>query len=271
MNKFKLLTTIAFILLCSKTSFSQAQEEKNRAAAQATNPLAYVTKLQFQPIFTFYDNGGKQSSFFTRIVKASKTIGLPFIKSNNPDKYYTLYRLEAPIISQTITDKASKLNATGNGDFILLDVIARKTSWGMAGIGPGVLIPLASPETLGLGKWCAGPIGIVSYTKIKKMQLALLAQQFFSFSGDPDRKDQNFMYFQPQIVKLFNNGYFMQSYPIIKLDWKNDKYTVPINLFFGKAFAKDRSMFIGPQYVLDGPASVKNSWAIMLNINTMFQ
>ncbi|MGG7034839.1 MAG: hypothetical protein ACI7YS_06540 [Flavobacterium sp.] len=150
-----------------------------------------------------------------------------------------------------------------------MDVIVLKTKWGQTGLGPGILIPLANPETLGTGKWCAGPIGIIVYTKIPKLQLAALAQQFYSFGGDENRADQNFMYFQPQITKLFNKGYFLQTFPIMKLDWENKKHSIPVNLMFGKAFAKNNSMFIGPQYIVSG--SNENSWSIMLNINTMFE
>lgn len=257
------------VSLCPIVLFSQEEkDEKTIAASKATNPLAFVTKLQFQPNFTFFDGGGKQLSFISRIVQPSASLGLPFIKSKNPDKFYTLYRLEAPIVSQTVTDKASPFNATGLGDLILLDVVTVKTKWGQAGFGPGVLMPTASTPTLGFGKWCAGPIGIVVYSKIKKLQLGLLAQQFYSFAGDSNRADQNFMYLQPQIIKLFDKGYFIQTFPIMKLDWKNHTYTVPVNLMFGKAFAKDRSMFIGPQYVTNG--STQGAWTIQFNINTMF-
>ncbi|MGG7034838.1 MAG: hypothetical protein ACI7YS_06535 [Flavobacterium sp.] len=38
-------------------------EEKNTAAANAINPLANITRLQFQPIFTFTDDGARQLSF----------------------------------------------------------------------------------------------------------------------------------------------------------------------------------------------------------------
>ncbi|ESU30065.1 hypothetical protein FLJC2902T_05580 [Flavobacterium limnosediminis JC2902] len=267
--------SLLFLLLglwCSTESFSQVkEEEKSSGAALATNPLAYVTKLQFQPNFTFLDNGGKQFAIFNRIIRPSKSLGLPFIKSKNPDKFYTIYRLEAPIISKTVTDQASNFNATGTDDFILLDAIALKRNWGIAGVGGGVLIPLGSPNTLSFGKWCAGPTGVVIYNKVPKLQLVMLVQQFFSFAGNSDRPDQNFMYFQPQVTKLFPNGYFIQTFPIMKFDWENDKFTIPVNLMFGKAFAKDRSMFLGPQYVVNGPAGIKDSWAIMFNINTMFQ
>jgi len=267
--KFKLITsTLLCTVLISSTAFSQVTKtEENIAAAKAVNPLAYVTKLQFQPVFTFIGTGGKQLALFSRIVQPSKSIGLPFIKSKSPH-WYTLYRLEAPLISQTVSDNASKFNATGTGDFIVLDAITYRAKWGQVGVGPALLIPLASPQTLGTGKWCAGPTAIVVYTKIPKLQLAFLVQQFFSFSGDPQRPGQNFMYFQPQITKLFDKGLFLQTFPIMKLDWKNDKYNIPVNLLLGKAFAKDRSMYLGPQYVVSG--ALKDTWSIFFNINTMF-
>ena len=44
------------VSLCPIVLFSQEEkDEKTIAASKATNPLAFVTKLQFQPNFTFFD------------------------------------------------------------------------------------------------------------------------------------------------------------------------------------------------------------------------
>lgn len=252
-------------LLFTYTIVAQEKSDVKKAAANATNPLAFVTKLQFQPNYTLKDNGGDQLVMISRIMQPSKSIGLPFIKSKDPSKIYTIYRLEAPIVSQTFPNNVG--DATGLSDFILIDVIAFKQKKGLFGIGPALIMPSATSEFLGAGKWSAGLAGVYM-TKAFGFTLGVLGQQFVSFAGDSQRQDQNFMLFQPIITKIFNKGYFMNFSPIMKLDWENDAYNIPLGVNFGKAFAKNLSMFIGGEYVVSGPN--QGDFTIRLNINAMF-
>ncbi len=245
----------------------EEESETSKAAENATNPLAFVTKLQFQPNYTFLDGGGDQLSLISRISQPTKTVGLPFIKSADPSKVYTIYRLEVPVVSQTL-GAASPLNATGLSDIALLDVVAFKQPWGLLGAGGGFIFPTATSEVLGTGKLNAGPVGVLLYTKVPKLQVGVLAQQYFSIAGSSDRADQNFMLFQPVFNKVFDKGYFMQFSPIMKFDWENNTYNIPISIAFGRAFAKNLSMFIAPEYVVSGPG--QGNFTLRLNINTMF-
>jgi len=249
------------------SSYTYAQEniDVTQAAEHATNPLAFVTKLQFQPNYAFKDNGGNQLVMISRIMQPSKTIGLPFIKSKNPSKIYTIYRLEAPVTSQTFPNNEG--DATGLSDLILIDVIAFKQKKGLFGIGPALIMPTASSEYLGSGKWSAGLAGVYM-TKAFGFTIGLLGQQFMSFAGDSQRQDQNFMLFQPIITKIFKKGYFINFSPIMKFDWEYDAYNIPLGVNFGKAFAKNLSMFIGGEYVVSGPN--QGDFTIRLNINAMF-
>lgn len=87
---------VELLVLFSLLSFSGMAQEDNGtegAAENATNPLAFVTKLQLQPNYTFKDNGGDQLILISRIIQPTKSIGLPFIKSKDPSKVYTIYRI----------------------------------------------------------------------------------------------------------------------------------------------------------------------------------
>ena len=256
---------VVFSLL-SATLTAQEESDEQKAAANATNPLAFVTKLQIQPNYTFKDNGGDQLSMFSRIMQPSKTIGLPFIKSKDPKKIYTIYRLEMPIVSQTFPDHVG--DATGLSDFILIDVVAFKLKKGLLGIGPALIMPTATSEYLGAGKWSAGVAGVYG-TKAFGLSLGILGQQFFSFAGDSERADQNYLLLQPIITKIFKKGYFMNFSPIMKFDWKNSTYNIPIGLSIGKAFSKSLTMFMGAEYVITGPG--QGDFTIRLNINSMFE
>lgn len=163
----------------------KSADEIAAAASNATNPLAFVTKLQVQPNYTWKDNDASQINITSRIVQPTGSLGLPFIKSKDPSKVYTIYRLEVPVISQTFPNSA-QLDATGISDVILLDVVAFKQNWGLLGVGTGLIVPTASPKILGTGKWSSGISGVVLNTKTKGLQYGVLFQQYWSFAGDAD-------------------------------------------------------------------------------------
>ncbi len=259
----KRILLFTIFLINSFNLIAQEESDVTKAAGDATNPLAFVTKLQVQPNYTFKDNGGDQLVLVSRIIQPSKSIGLPFIKSK--EKVYTIYRLEVPVISQTFPKNIG--DATGISDLVFVDVIAFKTKIGLVGVGPGLIIPTASSDFLGSGKWSTGLAGVF-LTKGFGLTLGVLGQQYVSFAGDSSRQDQNFMLFQPIITKIFKKGYFMNFSPIMKFDWENDAYNIPIGVNFGKAFAKNLSMFIGAEYVVSGPG--QGDFTIKLNINAMF-
>jgi len=264
MKTIKNSLIIAILMISSSLVFAQEESDEQKAAGNATNPLAFVTKLQIQPNYTFKDNGGDQLSIFNRVMQPSKTIGLPFIKSKNP-KIYSIYRLEMPIVSQTFPDNEG--DATGLSDFIVIDAVTFKLKKGLFGIGPALIIPTATSEYLGAGKWSAGLAAIYG-TKAFGLSLGVLGQQFISFAGDSERADQNYMLFQPIITKIFKQGYFINFSPIMKFDWENSAYNIPVGVSIGKAFAKNLTMFMGAEYVVTGPG--QGDFTIRLNINTMF-
>ncbi|MDQ6473091.1 hypothetical protein RB619_20820 [Flavobacterium sp. LHD-80] len=263
--KYK-LSILSFIMCLT----IKAQEEKSslsNAASDATNPLAFVTKVQVQPNFTWKDNDGRQINLTSRVIQPSASIGLPFIKSNDPSKIYTIYRLEVPIIGQTFPGNPDG-DATGLADLILLDAIVFKQKWGLLGAGPGLIFPTMKPEQISSRKWSAGAAVVVLNTKTKGLQWGFLAQQYFNFAGDKDRESKNFMIFQPILNKILGDGKFIQLGSILNFNWTDQTYHIPIAVNFGKAFSKSLSILGGPEYVVSGPN--KGDFTIRFQINAMF-
>ena len=259
------------LLICISCLVCNAQEKpqaNNRIAdaANAINPAARIHKFQLQPNYTVFHGGGQQLDLMTRIIMPFDGVYLPFIKTKNKD-YFTMVRIEIPLISQTY-DSVSEKNATGLGDINISEALAIKFSWGKIGFGPCIGIPTATNPVLGSGKWTAGLAAVAIYTKPKHVMLGVFMNQYFSYAGSPSRPAKNYMTVQPFIDFVFNKGYFIMINPIITFDWQNDNYTVPLALGFGKAFAKNISAYIMPEYIVSGPTN--KSWAIQFNLNTMF-
>lgn len=265
--KKSIITLFIFSICGILNAQEKSGDEIDKAAANATNPLAFVTKFQVQPNYTWKDNDASQINITSRIVQPTGSLGLPFIKSKDPSKVYTIYRLEVPVISQTFPD-SSKLDATGISDVILLDMVAFKQKWGLLGIGTGLIMPTASPNILGTGKWSTGFSGVLLNTKTKGLQYGALLQQYWSFAGDSNRESKNFMLFQPIFNKVIVKGVVLAFSPIMNFDWQNDDFTIPLSLGITKVFAKNLSISLTPEYVVSGPT--EGDFTIRFQINTMF-
>ncbi len=267
------ILTITFFLLFSISTFAQESDEASKhdeaenAAKEATNPLSSITKLQMQPNFVWKDNSARAINLTTRIIQPTPFIFLPGIKSKNPKEWYTIFRLEVPFIGQSFPDNTD-LDAVGLSDLILLDVVVKKTKWGMVGLGPGLIIPMKNPSQISIGKWGLGPTAVVYVTKFKGVQFGVLAQQYWTFGGDEDKTSMNFMIFQPIVNVHFSKGYFMSFSPLMNFNWTHSTYNIPLGLSFGKAFAKNLSMFISPEYVVYGPR--EGNTTLKIQINVMF-
>ena len=202
----------------------------------------------------------------TRIVSPFDAVLIPGIKPKNKN-IYTLIRIEFPVTSQTYGSEP-QLNATGLADMTLGDILIFKTSWGKYGIGVNFGFPTATVPVLGSGKWTVGPSGIIFYSKPKHLMLGMVLSQYFSYAGSPARPPSNYMSVQPFIDVIFNKGYFIMLNPIFTFDWQKGDYTIPVAFGFGKAFAKNLSSYIMPEYVISGPT--KKTLIIQFNLNAMF-
>ncbi|GMQ26733.1 hypothetical protein Aoki45_34160 [Algoriphagus sp. oki45] len=262
--KFLSILFIGLILSFSRPAKAQ---DNGDAAANATNPLAFVTKLQVQPNFTWKGDGARQINLTSRIIQPTATIGLPFIKSKNPEKVYTIYRLELPLIGQTFPESPQS-NGTGLGDLVLLDAVVFKQKWGLLGVGPGFIIPTMNPSQISGQKWGVGPAMVALNTRTKGLQWGALAQQYFTSGGNENRPNQSFMLFQPIFNKILGGGKFVQFNPIMNFNWTNKTYNIPISVAFGKAFAKNLSVFIAPEVMLSGPN--QGDFTLRFQLNAMF-
>jgi len=265
MKKRTTLTALSCLLLTF--AFPQAKTEGlSQAARNALNPIAQVVKFMLQPNYYLYANGGNALNLMTRIISPYHAILVPGIKPKS-DKIFSIVRLEFPVTSQTFGSEPER-NATGLADMTLGGTACYKTSWGKLGIGINLGFPTATSPALGSGKWTAGPSAILFYNKPKHVMLGLVVNQYFSYAGSPSRPATNYMNLQPFIDVIFNKGYFIMINPICTLDWQKDDFTVPLALGFGKAFSKNLSAFIMPEYIVSG--SNRKTCIVQFNLNAMF-
>ena len=137
------------------------------------------------------------------------------------------------------------LGTFGLGDtnpFFFSPTKAGKLIWG---VGPTFLLPTATDDVLGTGKFCIGPT-VVALTQPGHWTIGALVNNLFSVAGPSDRSDVNSMTLQYFVNYNLKQGYFLTSQPIISANWNASSGTswlVP----FGGGIA--RIFKLGPQPV----------------------
>jgi len=101
----------------------------------------------------------------------------------------------------------------------------------LLGAGPTFIFPSASKDSLGQGKWQAGPTGLIGYLD-RKWVIAALVQQWWSYGGDSDRSKSSQMAIQYFIWRNLPGAWQVGTGgPTININWEapdnDDKVNLP--------------------------------------------
>ena len=116
--------------------------------------------------------------------------------------------------------------------------VPKNNSKWTCGVGPVFLLPTATSNSLGTGKWGIGPTAVVVYTSALWV-IGALANNIWSVAGDSDRANVSQFLLQPFINYNLADGWYLVTAPIITANWMADsgnQWTIPIGGGFGKLF-----------------------------------
>jgi hypothetical protein len=120
-----------------------------------------------------------------------------------------------------------------NPSFFLSPAKAGKVIWGA---GPTFLIPTASDDRLGTGKFSMGP-GVVALVQPGKWTLGVLVNNLWSVAGSGSRPDVNSMTFQYFVNYNLKKGYYITVQPIMTANWNapnGNVWLVPVGGGIGR-------------------------------------
>ena len=174
--------------------------------------------LNIQPVIPLQLNANW--NLIPRII--TPVIYQPFISPGNPD-----------------INAQQRLGTFGLGDvqptFFFAPSKPSKIVWG---VGPALLLPTATDDTLGAGKWSAGP-AVVALVQPGHFTLGALVSNLWSFAGSSDRPDVNTMSLQYFANYNLRGGWFLTSAPILSANWNassGNVWLVPFGGGIGRIF-----------------------------------
>lgn len=253
----------------SSAGSSASELSAAELAKQITNPVTQLWSLQFQ-----FNNIKLESSatpvsekwvnnlYFQPVLPVRLTENVNLITR----PVFTIYNsVPVPTGPDTTTRK------TALGDTILAQVLAPAGTepWIIAA-GPTWIFPTAASDETGQGKWQVGPAFGAGYIT-DKFLIGALAQQWWSFAGDSERKNTNQMSILPLLYRYFEGGWSIGYSGQIQADWKapsGERWTVPLGLSVGKVVKLGIlpvQVQLGGQYFVERPTAGPK-WNVQLQI-----
>jgi len=203
---------------------------------------------------------------YTNVNSETVTLRSDWVLFSKPDQL--ALRIDVPWVWSNKPGSTNKYGSTQSdvGDMLMQAVYVRTfdSRWAAAA-GAQFIIPTASNDACGAGKWQIAPtVGVrASLPEISAGSfLGVALRQFISVAGDGNTSRSNVAYtsIQPNLNIALPDQWFLNSNPNIKCSSSTGKWFVPLDLMVGKKFGVHWIVSVECQYRLIAGYPQYNEW-----------
>ena len=140
------------------------------------------------------------------------------------------------------------------------------------GVGPVILIPTATDDLLGGGKWGLGPTA-VGLRQIGPWTIGGLANHVWSVAGSDNRNDINSTFVQPFVNYTTPTAVTYALNLEASYDWESEQWAVPANLMVSKLKRFDKQMISfqgGIRYWIESTDSGPEGLGVRFAVTLLF-
>jgi len=205
-------------------------------AQKLANPLAamisFPMQLNYDQDFGEHDTGDR----FLMNVQ-------PVVPISISEDWNLISRTIVPLVTQNeLAVGTGRQTGLGDTTESLWFSPVKPTDKGLIwGVGPAILIPTATDDLLGGGKWGLGPT-VVGLKQTGPWTIGGLANHIWSVAGSDNRNDINSTFIQPFINYTTPTAVTYALNVEASYDWESEQWAVPVNLMVSKLKRFDKQM-----------------------------
>lgn len=239
---------------------------KEALAKEAQNPVANLISLPLQNNTNFKTGPDERTQNILNVQPV-----WPFSINDN---WNLITRTIVPVVSQPLADGERK---NGLGDTVFTGFFSPKKPGKLTwGVGPVVLIPTATDDTLGHDEW-GGGLSVVLLTQPGNWVVGSLFSNVWTAEEDNGDRALNLFTWQYFINYNIPNGkgLYLTSAPINTANWEADsgnQWTIPIGGGVGKIFKIGKQPMngqISAYYNVEKP-EYGADWQLRLQLQFLF-
>ena len=168
-----------------------------------------------------------------------------------------------------------EVNKSGLGDTTASQFFSPKVptadGW-IWGIGPVELLPTATEDALGTGKWGLGPT-FVALKQAGPWTVGYLGSHIWSVGGDDKRNDINVTSMQPFFSYTTKAHTTIGAYTEATYDWKTSQWSVPLIVQAGQLFKLGPQILqlaVAAKYWAMAPDDGPEGWGLRLQLTLVY-
>ena len=215
-----ILATLAITSGVLSAQSTTADESAADLAKKLSNPIAALISVPLQNNFLFNVGPGDGFRETTNIQ--------PVIPFDLNDHWNLISRTILPVTYQDGIFPGSGSQFSLGDTVQSLFFSPKSTDPFIWGVGPAFLIPTATDDLLGGGKWGAGPTGVI-LKQTGPLTYGVLANQLWSFAGSDNREDVNATFIQPFLSYTTKSATTFTVNSESTYDWQGRQWTMPFN------------------------------------------
>lgn len=237
--------------ILSTPVFAEEEISLEEAAQKSANPVSDVWMLLLQNDYTALEKENGAHEMRNRL-SLQPVMPVPILD----DSWNIVNRVILPVVTApgsgdlngSLEDIFTTDSTTGLGDTVVMSVAApNRTDGWIWGVGPTMIMPTATEDSLGQDKWQLGPSGLLIHLgketgqpfNFDSWNIGVIAQHWWSVGGDDDRAHTNQSDIQYLLNYRLNATDLLGMTPNIQIDWTKDgkdRFSVPIGLGYISMF-----------------------------------
>jgi len=258
------------LTLMATSAFAQvdnAQFDEAELAKKLANPVSSLISMPLQ--LNFDENIGPidEGSRFSLNVQ-------PVIPMSLNEDWNLISRTILPLVKQQDIFPGSG-SQSGLGDtvqsFFFSPAEPTASGW-IWGAGPALLLPTASDDLLGTGKWAAGPTA-VALKQQGPWTYGFLVNQLWSFAGDNNQDDVNLTFMQPFVGYTTSDAWSFDLQTESTYNWDSEQWNFPLVFLVSKVTSIGSQLVqvqAGTRYYVDSFEGGPAGWGFRLSLTLLF-